>query len=369
MQTAKIAVMVGVNEPFEIREYPLTEPGEGMAQMKLIASGVCGTDIHIHRGKLSETLPAAIGHEFIGEVVSISSADSEKSGIKTGDRVIVDIACPCGKCLLCANGDDANCVHMGFTNDGDVEEAPHFFGGYGEYNYSPVSNLVKIPADLDARMTSIFACAGPTTLHAFHLAEEANAHVEQANVAVVQGAGPVALFAVMYLSSLGIPNVVVLVPDARRRPKKAELARKLGATEILSIEELGMENIHRCIQKLSGDLGADLVFEGSGAPIAVSQGMGLLRNRGLYLIPGQYSNSGGIEIQPQMITFNALHIIGSSQYSISDVHRYLKFLEENRQLHEIILQAASCYKLEDINEAFHDAEAGKNLKTLLVASL
>lgn len=52
MKTAKVAVMVGVDQPFEIREYPLTVPEEGMAQMKLISSGVCGTDIHIHRGKI-----------------------------------------------------------------------------------------------------------------------------------------------------------------------------------------------------------------------------------------------------------------------------------------------------------------------------
>ncbi len=368
METAKVAVMVGINEPFEIREYPLTIPEEGMAQMKLIASGVCGTDIHIHRGKIPVALPATIGHEFVGEVVNISEKDSVESGIKIGDRVIVDIACPCGECLLCQNGDDANCVHMSVTNGGNVEVAPHFYGGYGEYNYSPVSNLVKIPDTLDAKMTSIFSCAGPTTLHAFRLAKDANEHVERANVAVVQGAGPVALFAIMYLSSLGIPNVIVLVPDTERRPEKAELAKKLGATEVLSIHKLGMENICHHIHELNNDMGADLVFEASGAPIAVAQGMSLLRNRGLYLIPGQYSNSGGVEIQPQLITFNALHIIGSSQYSISDVHAYLKFLEENPHFHETILQTARCYKVEEINQAFQDAEAGKNQKTLLVSS-
>ena len=130
METAKLAVMTGVNEPFEIREYPLTEPAEGMAEMKLISSGVCGTDLHILRGKIPVTLPATIGHEFVGEVVKISEKDSSESGICKGDRVIVDIACPCGECLLCQNGDDANCVHMGLTNGGNVEEAPHFYGGY-----------------------------------------------------------------------------------------------------------------------------------------------------------------------------------------------------------------------------------------------
>lgn len=366
MRTAKTAVMVGVDKPFEMREYPLTKPEAGMAQIKLIASGICGTDIHIHRGKIPVALPAAIGHEFVGEVTDISQEDSQGSGIRKGDRVIVDIACPCGECLLCRNGDDANCVHMRAANGGNVEAAPHFYGGYGEYNYSPVDNLIKIPEGLDAKMVSIFACAGPTTLHAFRLAERAGEHPEHARVAVVQGAGPVALFAIMYLASLGIPNVIVLMPDADARPERAKLAGKLGATEVLSINRLGMDEIGHHVRELNENLGADLVFEGSGAPVAVPQGMGLLRNRGLYLIPGQYSNSGGIEIQPQLITFNALHIIGSSQYSIADVHAYLEFLERHPGLHGTILSTGNCYRVADVNQAIEDTKARKNMKTILV---
>jgi len=366
MKTAKLAVMVGVEQPFEIREYPLTVPAEGMAQMKLIASGVCGTDIHMHRGKIPVKLPATIGHEFVGEVISISEKDSQKSGIVVGDRVIVDIACPCGECLLCHNGDDANCVHMGVTNVGNLEVTPHFYGGYGEYNYSPVSNLIKIPESLDAKMTCSFACAGPTALHAFRLAEQADEHPEKAKVAIVQGIGPVALFAIMYLASLGIPNVIALVPDVDAEPERTKLAKELGATEVLSINKLGMESIIHHIHERNNGLGADLVFEASGAPIAVPQGISMLRNRGLYLIPGQYSNSGAIEIQPQLITFNALHIIGSSQYSISDVQNYLSFLEKNPHLHEIISRTMNCYRVEDVNQAFDDAKARKNIKTVLI---
>jgi D-arabinose 1-dehydrogenase-like Zn-dependent alcohol dehydrogenase len=94
--------------------------------------------------------------------------------------------------------------------------------------------------------------------------------------------------------------------------------------------------------------------------------MEILRNRGVYLVPGQYSNSGGIQIQPQMITFKALHIIGSSQYSMCDVKDYLTFLEENPDLHPIIEKCATKYAIEEVNQAFADAKAGKNLKTILV---
>ncbi len=364
MKTAKAAVMTSVGQPFAIKEYPLTPPPPGMAQLELIASGICGTDLHIHRGKIPVHTPAIIGHEFVGRVSALSEEDSRTYGIRPGDRVIVDIACPCGHCLLCREGDDANCVHMGVTNGGDPETPPHLFGGYAQVNYSPVKNLIKIPENLDPVMVCVFACAGPTALHAFRLAEQAGVHAEKAQVAVVQGLGPVGTFAVMHLAALGVPRVIAVT--AGNNPQREELARKLGATEVLNLDRTPAQEIIAHIREGNDGLGADLVFEASGNPRAVPQGMQMLRNRGVYLVPGQYSNSGPVEIEPQMITFNALHIIGSSQYSVREVRDYLDFLEKNPQLHECIRSLAKEYPLEEVNLAIQDAGSGKNIKTMLV---
>ena len=181
MKKAIAAVMNEINKPFEIREFELTSPPKGMAKLKLIASGVCGTDIHIHRGKIPVKTPAIIGHEFIGCIEEIAEEDSKEYGIRPGDNVIVYIACPCGECLLCRSGDDANCVNMKVTNSENPEVPPHLYGGYAEYNYTPVANLVKIPAELDPKMTCVFACAGPTVVHAIELANRANCGIEKAN--------------------------------------------------------------------------------------------------------------------------------------------------------------------------------------------
>ena len=108
------------------------------------------------------------------------------------------------------------------------------------------------------------------------------------------------------------------------------------------------------------------MFEASGNPQAVPQGMRMLRNRGVYLIPGQYSNSGSVEIQPQLITFNALRLIGSSQYSLCDVADYLDFLKANTHLHAKISALTTSYTVSEVNKAFEDAKAGKNVKTVLV---
>jgi len=364
MQKAKAAIFTGTNQPFEIKEYPLTTPPKGMAKIRLEASGICGTDVHIHRGKIPLAPPLIIGHEFVGCVEELSGEDSEKYGINHGDNVIVDIACPCGECPLCLQGDDANCIHMGVTNGGNPEIAPHFYGGYGGYNYSPVKNLIKIPAELDPKMTCVFACAGPTALHAFRLAKQADCHVEKAKVAVVQGLGPVGIFAVIHLASMGIPNIIAITAGNNR--EREALAIKLGATEVCNLTRTDPDEITGHVRDLNGGIGVDVVFEASGNPKAVPQGLQMLRNRGVYLVPGQYSNSGNIEISPQMITFNALHIIGSSQYSITDVENYLSFLKENPQLHACISSLSSSYKVEEINKAFEDAKSGDNIKTMLV---
>ncbi|MBE7025799.1 MAG: hypothetical protein E7408_07090 [Ruminococcaceae bacterium] len=366
MKTAKAALFMGANKAFEIREFPVVEPKAGQARMRLIASGVCGTDVHFHNGKLGIEPPKIIGHEFVGRVDAISEADAKKYGISEGDAVISDIACPCGECVLCKAGDDANCVNMAVTNGGNPEEAPHFHGGYGEYSFAPVENLIKLPQDVDPVAAAVCACPGPTAIHGFALAEKANCHVENAKVAVVQGFGPVANFATIYLSKMGIKNIVVI--SARPFDEKKEtLAKEMGATHTVSLLGDGEEKIAELIREISGGLGADVVFEGSGSPKAIPLAMEILRNRGVYIVPGQYSASGGIEIQPQVITFKALQILGSSQYTFCDVEAYVEFLRKNPDVQKMLVAMATGYKVEEADKAFADAKARKNIKTVFMA--
>ena len=158
---AKAAIFKGAKNPFEIREYAVTPPDEGMAELKLTASGICGTDVHFYNGKLPLEPPKVLGHEFVGKIEKISDADSKKYNLSVGDSVISDIAVPCGKCKLCKNGDDANCVNMGVTNSGNPDVKPHFYGGFAEVSYAPAANLVKIPKDVDTLAACVFACPGP----------------------------------------------------------------------------------------------------------------------------------------------------------------------------------------------------------------
>lgn len=361
---AKAAVFMGPEKDFEVREFEVTKTPKGYGQSELIASGICGTDVHMHRGKLAVGYPSIIGHEFVGRLVDLEPEEGKKYGLQVGDAVIADIAVPCGECILCKSGDDANCVNMQVTNGGSIEEPPYLYGGYTEVNYTPLANLIKIPSELDPTMTATFACPGPTAIHACRLAEQAGVDLSKINVAVVQGLGPVGCFAVMYLKKMGVKKLYAIT--AGDNSPREKLALELGADHVFNLTKEGTDAVTETLLKENGGLGVDLCFEASGAPQAVVQGMNILRNRGVYLVPGQYSNSGGIEIQPQLITFKALHIIGSSQYSVCDVERYLEFLCQNKDLHAIIKQLGNKYTIDQVNEAFVDAKSGNNVKTLLV---
>lgn len=126
-----------------------------------------------------------------------------------------------------------------------------------------------------------------------------------------------------------------------------------------------MEKVEETVKGLSDGVGADLAYEASGNPEAFNQGVSLLRNRGFYLVPGQYSSSGTISFSPEVITFKALQILGSSQYSIGDVKNYVRLLVEHPQVHEKIAAIATTFPVEQVNEAIQAAKEGSCIKVLL----
>ena len=166
-------------------------------------------------------------------------------------------------------------------------------------------------------------------MHAFALARKAGIELDTVESAVVQGLGPVGLYSLLYLKALGIRRVFAITSG--RNEARERIAREFGAERVFALSSQAAEEINAEILRETGGLGVDLAIEASGAPSAFAEGLDLLRNRGVYLVPGQYSSSGTVAIHPESITFKALHIIGSSQYSFGDVRAYLAFLENIRK--------------------------------------
>lgn len=363
------AVFVGANEPMDIRKYPIVRPGKGDVMLKLRRSGICGTDIHILEGRLPIPPEFIPGHEFIGEVLDTgpdAETDALGSKLTAGDLAIASVAMPCGQCFNCEQDETANCLNFGVTYVRDPNQAPHFFGGYGDFLHHLAACLVKLPNDINLDAAASFPCAGPTAIRAFDNA----GNLTEGELVVVQGTGPVGLFAIAWAAQHGCRVVAI---GSGKNSARMELARNLGAVTTIDYRETSPENRVATIKDMAkamnrGD-GADIVFEASGSPSAIPEGIQLVRTLGRYIVPGQYSNSGAVEIQPQLITFKAIKIIGSGQYKTSDTATYLRFLEQHKDLQD---KVAACithrYLVSEANEACIAAGSGESVKAVFQAA-
>ena len=350
----------------EIVTREVAAPGAGEALLRLAFSGICGTDVHIHEGCLAmPAMPLVIGHEFSGTVAALGTepaADGLGAPLACGDAVIACVAAPCGACFNCRRGETASCLAFGVTYVKPADQPPYFHGGLGEYLYSPIQNLVKIPAGVDPAAAAAFPCGGPTIIRAFAY----GGGLEPGELVVVQGNGALGLFALAWAKRCG---ATVAVIGSAANPARLALMRALGPDAFLDYRATTPEKAQEAIAVLARRLGrgdgADVVVETSGNPPAFAEGLALVRTRGRYLVPGQYSNRGTIALAPQTVTFKALQIIGSAQYQLADIGAYLDFLAANPDLQTLFRSAMVCYPIEAVNNALADAAAGKAVKAAI----
>ncbi len=361
---AKAVVFTGPKKSFRIESYPVLTPKKSMALLKMLRSGICGTDIHIHEGRLA--LPfkkLIIGHELIGKIMDMGTGprrDGLGVPLRKNDLAIACVAIPCGKCLNCRAGETASCLQFGVTYFQNPDEPPHFFGGHAEVLHSPTKNLVKIPRNMDLDAVAAFPCAGPTAIRAFTYA----GGLKRGELVVVQGTGPVGLFAIAWAAKAGCRVIAIgSVSD----PDRVKLARQLGAEKVLDYRlekaEDRIKKINALAKNMNRGNGADVVFEASGSPAAIPEGINLVRTRGRYIVPGQYSDSGPVSIAPHLITFKAIQITGSGQYQIEDVGTYLSFLSRHADVRRAFAKCVTHhYRIDQANLAFKNASAGKSVK-------
>lgn len=362
----KCAVFHGAGKDFEIRSFEAVPPGAGTAGLNLISSGICGTDVHIHEGRLGmPDLPLIIGHEFIGEIDATgdgAAVDALGNTLNKGDKAIACVAIPCGKCVNCLAGEKASCLAFGVTYVKSVEDAPHFHGGFAEYLYSPFANLVKLPESVDPFAAAAFPCGGPTVIRACAYGGGLNA----GEIVVIQGNGSLGLFAAAYAKAHGCKVIVI---GSGSNPERQELTLALEPDRFFDFRKVSESEIAAEIgafaKEQRGVDGADVVIETSGAKEAFPFGLSLLRTRGRYFVPGQYSDRGNVNIPPHLITFKALQIIGSGQYTMDDLGTYVRFLSEHPDLQKLFRKMVTGFTVENANGAIRAAKAGEAVKAVL----
>ena len=181
---------------------------------------------------------------------------------------------------------------------------------------------------------------------------------------MIQGNGPLGLFALAWAKA---HDCRVAVIGSAANPLRQELMQAWKPELFFDYRQAKADDIKRELCRLTDADGADVVIETSGAPDAFPLGLQLLRKRGRYFVPGQYSNRGAVAIEPQLITFQALQVIGSGQYTMADILTYLEFLSRHPEWQPLFARMVSKYRVDDVNQAMADAKAGKTIKAVVTA--
>ena len=348
-KNAKAAVMNAFNESIRVQDFPLPDelaPGDVLVRVTL--AGVCGTDVHLHKGQLAVPLPLIMGHETVGLVEAIGGEANDWLGspLKNGDRVSWTVGRPCGECLYCRlHRLPSRCSNRkAYGVNTPCNHAPHFLGGYGQFHHLRAGTAIfKLADDLPSEALIGAGCALVTCVHGYE-----KMPVRWAESCVVQGAGPVGLAAIAIASDAGARPIIAIGGPKDR----LERCLRFGADIAIDIDEIKDPDKRRgIVLENTNGLGADVVIECVGHPAAVSEGWHLARDGGRYMVLGQYCDAGPIPLNPHYITKKELEIHGS--YG-SEPHHWAKALEFLRArgdrfpFHELITHR---YALDQVNEA------------------
>lgn len=292
---ARAMVLEAFKEPLVLREFTVELTG-GESVVRLAAAGVCGSDVHMQQGEDPRTpLPLILGHEGVGylEAVPEGLADVTGKPLHEGDLVLWNRGVSCGHCYFCAvKRTPSLCGNRRIYGINLSSAAyPHLNGCYAErIVLSPGTDFVKVdPAQVpDPAVLVAAACSGATVAHGFELVRP-----ELGDVVVIQGPGPLGLFAAAFAQRHGAAQVVVSGGSETR----LAMAERFGARTLNRRTTTEAER-REFVLGLTDGRGADLVVEASGTKEALSEGLELARKGGAYLSVGIAVPVGMAEIDP-----------------------------------------------------------------------
>ena len=339
----KAARIISPQQPLEIMEIETPKPKDVEVVIKVKATGVCHSDLHLWEGgydtgdgfmKVTDRgvkFPVTPGHEIVGTVSEIGSA---VQGISVGDNVLVYPWIGCGICSACRVGNDNIC---------DTPRSLGVFqnGGYAEYVLVPhFKFLAKINGiDLDAA-TSL-ACSGLT---AYTAIKKSNAN-SQHNM-VIFGAGGLGLMGVQLARAITNANIICVDID----DTKLALAKELGADNVVNSKD---PDAAQKIISLCNGKGADCVIDFVNAPPTVKMGLAVLRKRGNMILVGLFG--GSIDLSLVTIPLKAITIQGAYTGNYNDMLELIGLAKRG----VINPTISKRYSLSDANTALEDLKARK----------
>ncbi|MBE0532344.1 MAG: zinc-binding dehydrogenase [Rhodospirillales bacterium] len=309
---------------------PIPRPGPGEVLVRVRASGLCSTDLHLLSGRQPlGDLPRIVGHELAGDVIELGSGVTQW---RTGDRVTAAIDVTCGCCRHCLAGDTQLCRAMkriGFERD----------GGHADYVAVPAANLVAVPAGISYEAAAILPDAVACMYHSL---------IHQGGVGIGQrvlilGVGGLGIHGVQIVKSAGAEALAT-----SRQPQRLELAERYGAIGV----NTATESLKDAVERFTDGEGVDVVADNIGTRASILQGLSMLRPGGKLLVIAYIDETFEVPSIPLFKT--ELQIIGcrgSTKQDLIDVVRLVRA----GQLTPVL---GASYALNDIQAAAARLESG-----------
>ena len=308
----RAAVLEEFGEPLVVQELELSDPAPGEVLVRLVACGVCHTDLYTASGvDPSGYAPTVLGHEGAGVVESIGEG---VDSLEVGDHVVTLFSPQCRECIHCLDERTNLCLaireqqNQGFLPDGgtrlsrDDEAIRHFMGTstFAEYTVMPEIALAKINPEAPLDRACLFACGLSTGLGA----AMNTAKVREGSTCVIFGAGMVGLGAVAGARLQGAERIICVdLSDDR-----LELAKGQGATEVM----IGGEGTVEKILEETDGFGADYTFEATGNVQVMRQAVEAARmGWGLCTVAGVAGKGETLDIVPRLL-ITGRRVAGSS---------------------------------------------------------
>jgi S-(hydroxymethyl)glutathione dehydrogenase/alcohol dehydrogenase len=356
----KAAVFHGPHKPLTIENVDIAQPIGREVLVRVVASGVCHSDLHFVDGFYPFPTPAILGHEAAGIVEAVGPQVSE---LKAGDHVIACLSVFCGACDYCLTGKTHLCSKRPARGkdqppvlswNGTPVNQFASLSAYAEKMCVHENALVKIDNEMPLDRAALIGCGVTTGVGAVLN----TARIEAGSTVAVFGAGGVGLATIQGARIAGA-RMIISVDTVEA---KFKYAREVGATHTVNASK---DDPVKAIRTLTGG-GVDYSFEAIGLKIAAEQSFDCLKPGGTATVIGMIPVGQKIELDgPSFLREKKIQgcTMGSNRFKV-DMPRYIEFYRQGRlKLDEMITRRG---KLEDVNEAFRAMKAGEVARTVLM---
>jgi aryl-alcohol dehydrogenase len=362
---AKAALALRNESPLVLETVSLAEPGVGEVLVRLVASGLCHTDISV-MDAMPLPWPAILGHEGAGIVEAVGAG---VTGISPGQHVVLTTA-SCGACKTCASGDPSYCMNFqalnlsgGYRQDGSCTHthagAPVFARFLGQSSFAThlladQSSVIPVASDLPLEIVAPFGCGIQTGAGAvFNTLGPSNG----SSIAIV-GAGAVGLSAVMAAAIVGCSTIIAV----DKNPDRLAIAREVGATHTVDVTD---GDPVEAVRGITGQ-GVDYAVEASGIGAVMTQAVQMLGPRGTAALVG-VTHDATIAIPVTALqaggqTIKGSLMAGGGVRPREFVAKLIDYWREGRLPVERMIRH---YPFDRINDAIADAKSGVAIKPVL----